>query len=441
LTLERLFDNMSCMCRSHIAGVVDQLAAADPATCDRAAIAALVADASRVRGWLDAFEARVARRVAELAAADGGDRPAAVIAGGGRRAGREAAAVERRGAAFELLPQLGEALAAGAVSADHVDAVARAVGELDDAGRAELAALDAAVTAKATEAASVEAFEREVRELTRLLQTDDGLSRHGQRRRQRCLRRWVDRDTGMCHTHLTVDPETDAKVAAVLHAAVRAEERVDAATGEQRTLDQLRADAAVALITGARAVDRRIPEVSVLIDLDTLRDRVHAATVCETSDGHPLPAETVRRLACDSAIIPIVLDGDGVVLDVGRQRRSATRDQRHALRAMYATCGFPGCGVRFADCDIHHVVPWHHGGPSNLDNLLPMCSVHHHLVHEGGWTLTLDPDRTLTITRPDGTTAHHGSTTTERPTPTVERLQASLAEALARFERPPPTAA
>jgi len=42
-------------------------------------------------------------------------------------------------------------------------------------------------------------------------------------------------------------------------------------------------------------------------------------------------------------------------------------------------------------------------GPSDLDNLLPLCENHHHLVHEGGWTLTMTPDRVATWTRPDGT--------------------------------------
>jgi hypothetical protein len=231
-----------------------------------------------------------------LAAVDGGDRAAAVIAGGGRRSGRDAAAVERRAAVFELLPQLGAALAAGAVSAGHVDAVARAISELDETGRAQLAQLDAAVTAHAV-GSTVEGFARQVRDVTRLLQADDGLSRHERRRRQRSLRRWVDRDTGMCHTHLSVDPETDARIAAALDAAVVVEQRLDEATGEQRTIDQLRADAAVALITGARSVDRRVPAVSVLIDLDTLRHEAHDTTVCETSDGLPVPVETIRRLA------------------------------------------------------------------------------------------------------------------------------------------------
>ena len=34
---------------------------------------------------------------------------------------------------------------------------------------------------------------------------------------------------------------------------------------------------------------------------------------------------------------------------------------------------------------------------------MPLCSRHHHVVHEGGWTLKLALDRTLTITQPDGT--------------------------------------
>jgi predicted restriction endonuclease len=48
-------------------------------------------------------------------------------------------------------------------------------------------------------------------------------------------------------------------------------------------------------------------------------------------------------------------------------------------------------------------VPWDaHRGATDLANLLPLCSRHHHLVHEGGWRLSLDHERTLTIIRPDG---------------------------------------
>jgi len=83
---------------------------------------------------------------------------------------------------------------------------------------------------------------------------------------------------------------------------------------------------------------------------------------------------------------------------------------------MYSTCAFPGCAVAFNACRIHHVTPWEHGGPTDLDNLLPLCEgEHHYLVHEGGWHLSLQPDGTVTIHRPDGTLYFEGNTTNRRP--------------------------
>lgn len=56
-------------------------------------------------------------------------------------------------------------------------------------------------------------------------------------------------------------------------------------------------------------------------------------------------------------------------------------------------------------CEIHHVIFRTLNGLTDLDNLVPLCSRHHHQVHEGSWTLRLDPtDRTLTLFQPDGTT-------------------------------------
>ena len=186
------------------------------------------------------------------------------------------------------------------------------------------------------------------------------------------MRRWVDRFTGLCHTDLVLDPLTDAAIATALGAAVAAEQAEGA---DDRTLDQLKADALVGLITGTRTAERGVPEVSVLIDLDTLRDGLHDHSVCETSTGETVPVATVRRLCCDADIIPVVLDGDGVALDVGRAKRVATREQRRALRAMYRTCAHPDCSVGFDDCDIHHVNPWTPTGRTDLDNLLPCAAV------------------------------------------------------------------
>ena len=150
----------------------------------------------------------------------------------------------------------------------------------------------------------------------------------------------------------------------------------------------------------------------MLIDHDTLFDQAHANTICETDNGIPLPVSTVRRLCCDAEILPVVLNGDGQALDVGRSARTATRGQRRALRAMHRTCAHPECTVTFEACRIHHVTPWlQPSGDTNIDNLLPLCESHHHMVHEGRWNLSMTPDRVATWTRPDGTHHHTGPTT------------------------------
>jgi hypothetical protein len=119
----------------------------------------------------------------------------------------------------------------------------------------------------------------------------------------------------------------------------------------------------------------------------------------------------VRRLACDAGILPAVMGGNSLVKDMGRATRTATSAQRARSAAMHATCAHPGCGVEFSRCRIHHVTFWgEHLGPTDEDNPLPVCDKHHHLIHEGGWTLTMTPDRVATWSLPDGTIYPTGST-------------------------------
>ena len=99
---------------------------------------------------------------------------------------------------------------------------------------------------------------------------------------------------------------------------------------------------------------------------------------------------------------------------LSRRRRSARFDvepRSTPRQPGSASCAASGCTARvhspvvtshFDRCEIHHIVPWELGGLTDLANLLPTCSYHHHLVHEGGWSLHLAPDRLLTIRQPDG---------------------------------------
>jgi hypothetical protein len=69
---------------------------------------------------------------------------------------------------------------------------------------------------------------------------------------------------------------------------------------------------------------------------------------------------------------------------------------------------------------------WKQRGRTDIDNLLPLCENHHHLVHEGGLQLTMTPDRIATWRRPDRTVFHQGTTIDRRPTDMPNR--ASIGE-------------
>ncbi|MFW2335910.1 HNH endonuclease signature motif containing protein, partial [Ilumatobacter sp.] len=69
-------------------------------------------------------------------------------------------------------------------------------------------------------------------------------------------------------------------------------------------------------------------------------------------------------------------------------------------------CAHPHCEVGFSQCRVHHVEWFTRGGKTVLANLHPLCETHHHRVHEGGWNLTIDADRSVTWVRPDGTIWH-----------------------------------
>ena len=126
-----------------------------------------------------------------------------------------------------------------------------------------------------------------------------------------------------------------------------------------------------------------------------------------------LPPGAHETLFARADAHPVIV-ANGVVLyapgnmNLGRSTRLASRAQRRALRGLYATCAIPGCEVRFDHCKPHHVHYWEHGGPTDLNNLVPLCSRHHHRVHDDGWTLTLLPDRNLTVVYPDKTVTTTG---------------------------------
>ncbi|MDQ3544042.1 MAG: HNH endonuclease [Actinomycetota bacterium] len=405
---------------------LEQLAAADVESMDRQSLDGVSAVRRTVVAFCDAIDIRIARRSRQLAAEGRSEPPADVLRERGRRSGRDAAAAASREVACEQLPTFEGALGDGSVTAGHLDALATATGKLNDTDRAEFASHEGDLL-KHAKKNSVEAFERECRDLGRIIAAkngDDGRSELERQREKNNIRQWVDRNTGMGHLHAELDPESHALVWSAINSRLRTlkhqqDERGADDPVASLTHAQLEAKALVDLITGSGALGRRVPEVIVLIDYDTLVGALRDDSVCETSNGFVVTPATVRRYCCEAGIVPTVLGSDGEVLDVGAAARLATPAQRRATLAMYRTCTFPACQVPVDRCEIHHVDDWLHHRRTNLGGLAPLCCQHHHLIHEGGWTITMTPDRTITITRPDGTHYFTGITT-DRQTRSTE---------------------
>ncbi|MFI9385027.1 DUF222 domain-containing protein [Kutzneria sp. NPDC052558] len=104
----------------------------------------------------------------------------------------------------------------------------------------------------------------------------------------------------------------------------------------------------------------------------------------------PLNAASVRRIACDSTILRVVLGARSEVLDIGRASRTIPNAIRRALIIRDKGCAFPGCGRKPRQCHAHHVVEWADGGPTSLDNLVLLCSACHRLIHHSDWTVEIN---------------------------------------------------
>lgn len=142
---------------------------------------------------------------------------------------------------------------------------------------------------------------------------------------------------------------------------------------------------------GERASSAEGREVVVHVDASALSGEGGEADV-------PLP--TVKRLCCDGAVLPVI-EQDGIPLNVGRRQRVVSGVLKRALLARDRRCTWPGCHhERFLEA--HHVHHWADGGETSLENLTLVCSTHHTLIHEGGFSVQRRADGSCYFARPDG---------------------------------------
>lgn len=129
--------------------------------------------------------------------------------------------------------------------------------------------------------------------------------------------------------------------------------------------------------------------VVVTVELETLREALKAAHL-DTADA--IAAGEVRRLACGARILPAVLGGAPLPLDLGRSARLFSEAQRTALGIRHRSCAADGCERPFAWCELHHREPWSHGGRTDLADAVPLCHFHHQRIHDHHYAHERLPD-------------------------------------------------
>jgi hypothetical protein len=316
----------------------------------------------------------------------------------------EASRLVRVGRALEQLPTLAAAAAAGAVTAEAVNAIAPVAAPDQLSAAAEqgidLAGIDAALTQAAMTASHADLRQAVAHYEERL--DPDGPGPDPTEQRSLTVSRGAN---GMVVGRFVLDSVGGEKFSA----AIESIRQASRPAGDTRTRAQQGGDALVQLADNALAsgslptLRGHTPHVAVVIDLDDLVDPHPGAGAGRTGFGATISAARTRWLACDSTIGRVVMGPDGQPLDFGRTKRIVPPHLRRAVEIRDHGCVFAGCDAPTHWCDVHHVAEWIlDEGPTNLENSALLCERHHTKAHHG-FRVERQPDGRWRTWRPDGT--------------------------------------
>ncbi|WP_300389377.1 HNH endonuclease signature motif containing protein [uncultured Nocardioides sp.] len=379
-----------------IDAALDEGHAASLIGLDQAATANLLRGLAQVSSRLDALTATVLAHATQVRVEEtnGATTTATWWSDATNRTRATAHREVKLAVALTRFTALAEALAEGRVNTEQAHAIARALGDLETDGPAELEpvvveqaekhlvdcadgfdakhlkvlgrhvlTVVAPEVGEAHEAKLLEDEERRAAEKTRLTFASDG--------------------HGMVHGRFSIPALHGAMLAKAIQALtwatqdpaeVRQSKPTPVAAGQAFTELLERMDAAdLPSVGGVGAT------VVVTMTIDSLTGGLAAAAL---DTGEVISASAARRLACEAGVIPMVLGGKSEVLDVGRRRRFHTRAQRLAIAQRDKTCVVGGCDAPPSRCHVHHVIPWSEGGGTSVKDGRLYCSAHHAMIHD-----------------------------------------------------------
>lgn len=349
--------------------------------CSRGELTRTVEGAAKVIAAMTSLQTRCANEIESLD--DGGVNSKTVLRESGRMSTRNANAVVKTASGLAEMPKLADSLSRGKITAEHA-AVAISAAEKTSPEEVEEQLSELAETS------SVDTFVEHSRRWANRNQPDDGAERYKQQRRRRSLKDWINED-GMGLVLAELDPTSYQQVRKAIDTEYdrlwRDDGGREGTPDDVRTPLQRRADAFMSLVTNSTrsGPERTRMQLTAMVDIERLRAD-NPTGVAEIVGGESLPQTVLERLMCLSSITPIIFDGKGQPLWVGRERRLPTPAQIKAIIARDQHCC--GCAAGPQRCEIHHITPWEHGGLTDINNMCLACPSCHHNIHDSGYMVT-----------------------------------------------------
>ena len=377
----------------------------------------------RARASLAALEAEL---VSEVARREGDAAAEEMLRRDQKRSRSGARKAVKTAAQLEWAPNVAEKLAAGAITPEAARLILDAEGPVDQ--RQLLAA---------AEEEPEDRFRRTLKEHINERTSNQELNERRERQRQRRRASISEQPDGMFHLFAQFDPLVGAQVRAALLAksdelfrsedpkqrstppqrfadalaglvctSVRTETHGSAGTGGGAHAGRARNAATGAVADGGAHAGRAgggggggLPpgfELIVLADYDLVHERI---TNARLTDETRLTEEETLAIACDAKILPGIFNKHTGTIVLGRSQRKIPKRLRKRLVARDRGC--IGCGAHQQICEVHHIVPWTHGGQTTYENTCLLCWRCHHIrVHLHGEEITRHPDGTLTLAPP-----------------------------------------
>ncbi|MFC9559743.1 DUF222 domain-containing protein [Agromyces sp. NPDC056965] len=193
----------------------------------------------------------------------------------------------------------------------------------------------------------------------------------------------------------TVTPPAGTGAGAGAEQSGRAEHPAPEASGRRdpRTRAQRQHDAIATVFDIAARADElpTLGGASPTIVVTVLADDLRTGHGVGHVDGidEPISMRAVEQHASANGIQRVTLAANGRIVGIGTTERCFNRTQRRALAARDGGCIIPGCDTPAWATEVHHVIPWWHGGATHTDNGVLLCWFHHRSIDSSGWRIRM----------------------------------------------------